>query len=845
MRGIAILSLVIAVMGLAQADTAIADYQGTNLLVIEPTAESLYVRPGEEVVVKLRQINLAAPVAGYQAFISFDPGRLGFLYGSYTASPYEMPIITPISAVWDAIDLAAGTVSATSSNAYLAELVFTALLESVTWVQFRAHDPESMFADDQGDEVIPMLVVGNPIVIDGTAPAVSIISAKQNGQELIGTGRNAIQGQVDIAVTASDALAGLSGPPSVTITPNGGTPEAASFINEDPSGTFNYVWNVTPAAPNGPAVINASASDAAGNIGFADPRSFNVNKTQATVTLQLGGVTESITRPIKFVIGGTGGSVPPIVITRQVPFISGSASVVFTDLPADAEWTRISAKDEQHTLRRTVPLTDVGNLQYYADMTGANSLIGGDATNDNLIDILDFGIFAGQYGTPGHPRTPPARDADFSCDREVWTEDVTFIQIYFARRGDLEPGGAVPLSEPAPRFEISTGELAALIGAEQAGIADKNGDGLVNPDDVRLFVQNAHTAPADAPSEPSPGPAVVSLELRPAYQVVRSGDLVSVRLYAVSNEAAAPISAMDVAMSYDADHLHFSNITEPPASYDWLIDGFLWPSPDGINEDLSDGQMMHSAWGQMGIPAMATRTGLPVAALEFTADGPTCGAWIDIPSSIGSARTRVFDGTMPNVDIKGALGDTKILIAPPGYLISVAEALARPDESIVTLAGPLVSRSFGSYFYIEDYSRAAGIRVNCSPAEIPPEGTNPTITGIMRTIDGERVIDQAEVGEGCAIGVPAALCTVTRAAMQGLRTSGLLLKIAGAVRSVSPGGDSFVLSDGYERDLPVELYGFSAPPVGSFVTVLGVLGADLSGPLMRVRHEQDVQVLIQ
>jgi len=52
-------------------------------------------------------------------------------------------------------------------------------------------------------------------IIDSTHPAINIASAKQSGQELLislGSTINAVQGVVNIQVTASDALSGLAGP---------------------------------------------------------------------------------------------------------------------------------------------------------------------------------------------------------------------------------------------------------------------------------------------------------------------------------------------------------------------------------------------------------------------------------------------------------------------------------------------------------------------------------------------------------------------------------------------------------------------------------------------------------
>lgn len=337
--------------------------------------------------------------------------------------------------------------------------------------------------------------------LDETSPSISIVSAKQNSVELIPSG-TAIQGAVNIQVTASDITSGLNGHPAVTVTPNGGSAEAATYVNESPTGTFNYTWAVDETTPNGTATINATISDNAANPASATTKTFNVNKTQAVVTVQLEGVTASLNRWIKFVIGGTGGSAGPLTITRQVAFTSGVGTETFTNLDPTGDWTRISAKDEQHTLRQTVNLQVVGpssDRQYSAAFTVDDQLIGGDVTNDNIVDILDFGVFAGQYNTsPSLDTTWSTRNANISCDGNpgVGTEDFTYIQQKFLSVGDTSPSGALALSMsvgtgstagPSPRASISVKELAQIIGMKDAQKADVNKDKVVDAADMQLF----------------------------------------------------------------------------------------------------------------------------------------------------------------------------------------------------------------------------------------------------------------------------------------------------------------------------------------------------------------------
>ncbi len=335
-------------------------------------------------------------------------------------------------------------------------------------------------------------------------PSISIDSAKQSDVELIG-GPNALQGVLDIYVTATDAASGFAADPVVTVTPNGASAETATLVEQD-GDVFHYTWTVDAETPNGAAVINASVTDNAGNTESAVSKSFNVNKSQAVVTVELEGVIKNVDRWITFTLGGTGGTVAPVTIKKLVSFEEGTGTVTLTDLPNNGAWTRISAKDEQHTLRRSIDLVDSGNRQFTANFTGVANLIGGDLTNDNLIDIRDFGLFAGQFGPISTATTQwPVKNADISCDGVVDSADFGYIQIHFLLSGDGQvaeasaasadvKGTGIASVTPASNdsgvalTSISVRDLARIAGMKAAINADVNQDYIVNATDVQLFI---------------------------------------------------------------------------------------------------------------------------------------------------------------------------------------------------------------------------------------------------------------------------------------------------------------------------------------------------------------------
>lgn len=332
------------------------------------------------------------------------------------------------------------------------------------------------------------------------------------------------------------------------------------------------------------------------------------------------------------------------------------------------------------------------------------------------------------------------------------------------------------------------------------------------------------------------GKAAVDLKWSADYQVVHVGDQADVSLYALSDTGSnVPVSALEVIMSYDLAHLDFYELLNPGQSYNWLMSGFLSPSPDNLNVALDDGLMFYSAWAQLGNSAIVTPKGLHVTKLRFSATAPAARTYITIPTTYGTeAKTRVFDGTIPNTDIKGDLGAAAVMIVPADYISSVAELKHIGDNITIHLAGPIVTRRFESYFYLEDYDRTAGIRVDCDPALLAAEETTPVVTGSLQTIAGERVLVASAVTPGDYMWCPKPLALTTRALAGGLIPQGLLVRMVGKVMSTSEEDGTFVISDGSGFDVRVELHGTSMPGQDDFIQITGVVGADLSGPIIRI-----------
>ena len=216
--------------------------------------------------------------------------------------------------------------------------------------------------------------------------------------------------------------------------------------------------------------------------------------------------------------------------------------------------------------------------------------------------------------------------------------------------------------------------------------------------------------------------------------------------------------------------------------------------------------------------------------------GPVGGAWyadtwlFHVDPAAGSGETVTVAGH-PNMgsQIDKIVVDTRYA----AVVGSAAQARALPEQTVCELSGPVVTRSFDTFFYLEDLNRASGIRVNCATGWSPPaESTAPKVSGVLRVIDGERVIDQASVEPGGSGSVlPLGMCG--RAVACGLSPQGLLVRLWGRAHVPSPGAGEFLVDDGSGRAVRVRLHGTAAPTDGAYIGITGVLGADSSGPVLR------------
>ena len=271
---------------------------------------------------------------------------------------------------------------------------------------------------------------GLNLQLDKTDPSIAIDSATQNAgaTDLLG-GDTALIGTVTIVVSASDATSGLDGIPTVTVTPDGGTAEDISSTGVDNTdGTFTYTYEVTTGTPNGIATINASVSDLAVN-SSATSATFNINKNQVAVTVELEGLNPGVGGMARVVtLVATGGAARSWDVTLNFAQGNDTASATLTDVPAST--TGLSAKTDWN-LRSKVALTLDGSGQGTASFTDPDDLLGGDLNDTNSVTILDWAVLRQHWYTYDE-------EADINGDGQVSMSDYNILKGNWFAEGDDE-----------------------------------------------------------------------------------------------------------------------------------------------------------------------------------------------------------------------------------------------------------------------------------------------------------------------------------------------------------------------------------------------------------------------
>ena len=267
------------------------------------------------------------------------------------------------------------------------------------------------------------------------------------------------------AGTVAGALVSLVAP---TAADSCGTPLTVTATRSDSALLAAYY------PPNLTTTVTYTATDAAGNTDSKNVTVAVANYQLLDAAISLNGsITGSSTRSVRVIAGST-----QLV---NVGMTNGSGIASNVQVPIAASYPCITAKDAGHSLSNTGASSVVG-VEYAASI----ALDQGDSNDDNLVDILDFGIYVGKFGA-----AVAGGSSNFNDDLAVTSGDFGFISLNFADTGIV--CGA--FTGGAPRTAVSVKELRRSGMGELAG-ADFNRDGMLDVNDVVYYMQNGIRQPA-------------------------------------------------------------------------------------------------------------------------------------------------------------------------------------------------------------------------------------------------------------------------------------------------------------------------------------------------------------
>ncbi len=175
--------------------------------------------------------------------------------------------------------------------------------------------------------------------------------------------------------------------------------------------------------------------------------------------------------------------------------------------------------------------------------------------------------------------------------------------------------------------------------------------------------------------------AAIGLELRPSFQTVNVGDVVSIGLYAVADGGVPQdLAAVQVVLGWNPTYLQMMSNSKAGA-VSLLTSAFTSPDPYGLNESLlpQDGNALYLGFAGLGAPVTATPAGVLLTTLRFEALSPVAFTPVELRVSGGNpvGFTTVFDGAVPNLDITGSLSGGGVQIVPaPGALGALGVGIA-------------------------------------------------------------------------------------------------------------------------------------------------------------------------
>jgi len=451
-----------------------------------------FIKAGQTVVIRVEAKNLAARAVGAQGRVNFDSSKLTFSairQGASVSAANFMPTLFPGSVLGSSgsqsyVTFYTGIDYSDSANigqtdGVVAELEFTATTDGFCKLSDLASLNQS-FVNRLVTAATSSAPPTSIAVIPSAAMEVSALKNLALTNVPAGTASADIADDIFYYADAGTVLGTVVTDPGVTAANNCSSRPVAISITY-PDTTTGSTW---PARfPVGTSRVVWSSSDEAGNAISASRDIVIRDKQLVTVDVDFGGSINaglSYTQSIRFRLSSGD------VVNATVSFAGSNGTVRDVEIPVRNDYTCIAAKDGDHTLAASLSMPVVGT-KYVP--SSSFSLRGGDSNDDNVIDILDFGIFVADRTVVGSPAKDADSRSNFDRNVVVNNTDFTFISLGFLISGDSCGGGFA--NGDAPIARISVKELRRR-GLGELAQADLNGDGWVDQFDIAMAAEGRY-----------------------------------------------------------------------------------------------------------------------------------------------------------------------------------------------------------------------------------------------------------------------------------------------------------------------------------------------------------------
>ncbi len=443
----------------------------TPTLSLSTSDETL--QAGQAFTVTVAMNESTSALTGVQLAMHFDPTKLRLdAVAPVSGGPFALEIAEQISNANGTLRYGCGvsdSQSATGAAADLVTLSFTALSSescgSAALVSFgTVSNTTTKFSLADTTSIAPVTTDLESISIDGTAPVLNNIPSNSS-----------------VATDAGSTYGAYFANPGVTVTENCGSLTATLLITYPNTSTAS-AWPSNGMFPIGTSTLVWSVTDAAGN-SASETRTITVANYQlldAAIALD-GPFTNASTRSIRFIAGSSSQLLS--VSLSGSPLASGSISSI--EVPVASGYSCLSAKDPTHSITDTAAAS-VSGVRYAVSF----ALLQGDSNADDVVDIIDFGVFVGARGSG------KALDAisNFNSDTVVNNGDFAYLSINFFEVGESCSG----FTSGTPQARIRVKDLRRS-GRGDLAIADINGDGWVDTADIALYMQGVEPRIPTAP----------------------------------------------------------------------------------------------------------------------------------------------------------------------------------------------------------------------------------------------------------------------------------------------------------------------------------------------------------